>query len=168
MLVTQGIAVTLIDTDIEMIDVAGSFGAKVYYGDGTRIDMLRQAGAGEAELILFCIDGDQVEPEFLEGVHEAFPGASIFVRAYDRRALLKLRDAPIAGAVREVLDSAVRMARMAMEKVGVRPEEIDRTEDLYRARDRERLKAQLETGDLRAKVDRMFTEPEQGPGEEPG
>jgi CPA2 family monovalent cation:H+ antiporter-2/glutathione-regulated potassium-efflux system protein KefB len=160
MLIAQGIAVTLIDTDIEMIDVAGSFGAKVYYGDGTRLDLLRQAGAAEAELILFCTDGDQIEPEFLEGVHEAFPQASIFVRAYDRRALLKLRDAPITGAVREVLDSAVRMARMAMEKVGVNVEEIDRTEDLYRARDRERLKAQLESGDLRAKIDRMFTEPE--------
>jgi glutathione-regulated potassium-efflux system protein KefB len=160
MLIAQGIAVTLVDTDIEMIDVAGSFGAKVYYGDGTRLDLLRQAGAAEAELILFCTDRDQIEPEFLEGVHEAFPGASIFVRAYDRRALLKLRDAPIAGAVREVLDSAVRMARMAMAKVGVDSEEIDRTEDLYRARDRERLKAQLESGDLRARNDRMFTEPE--------
>jgi CPA2 family monovalent cation:H+ antiporter-2/glutathione-regulated potassium-efflux system protein KefB len=160
MLIAQGIAVTLVDTDIEMIDVAGSFGAKVYYGDGTRLDLLRQAGAADAELILFCTDGDQIEPEFLEGVHEAFPKAAIFVRAYDRRALLKLKDAPIAGAVREVLDSAVRMARMAMAKVGVDAEEIDRTEDLYRARDRERLKAQLETGDLRARIDRMITAPE--------
>ncbi|MGZ8997343.1 MAG: cation:proton antiporter domain-containing protein, partial [Allosphingosinicella sp.] len=160
MLNAQGIAVTLVDTDIEMIDVAGSFGAKVYYGDGTRIDLLRQAGAADAELILFCLDGDQVEADFLEGVHEAFPSASIFVRAYDRRALLKLRHAPVAGAVREVLDSAVRMARMAMERVGVGAEEINRTEDLYRARDRERLKAQLETGDLRAKIDNILTEPE--------
>ena len=160
MLIAQGIAVTLVDTDIEMIDVAGSFGAKVYYGDGTRLDLLRQAGAADAELILFCTDGDQIEPEFVEGVHEAFPNASIFVRAYDRRALLKLRDAPIAGAVREVLDSAVRMARMAMEKVGVGPEQIDRTEDLYRARDRERLKAQLKAGDLRAQTKPMFVEPD--------
>ena len=160
MLNAQGIAVTLVDMDIEMIDVAGSFGAKVYYGDGTRIDLLRQAGAADAELILFCLDGDQIEPGFLEGVHESFPNASIFVRAFDRRALLKLRDAPVAGAVREVLDSAVRMARMAMKQVGVSDEEIQRTEDLYRARDRERLKAQLETGDLRAKVDRILTGPE--------
>ena len=168
MLNAQGIAVTLVDTDIDMIDVAGSFGAKVYYGDGTRLDLLRQAGAVDAELILFCLDGDQLETEFLEGVHEAFPNASIFVRAYDRRALLKLRHAPIAGAVREVLDSAVRMARMAMERVGVDAVEVDRTEELYRARDHERLKAQLESGDLRAKNDRMFTEPEQQVSGEPG
>jgi len=136
MLLTQGIAVTLIDTDIEMIDVAGSFGAKVYYGDGTRIDMLRQAGAGEAELILFCTDGDQIGPELIEAVHEAFPQATIFVRVFDRRALLQLKGAPIGGAVRELLDSAVRMARMAMKAVGVGDEQIERTEDLYRKRDR--------------------------------
>jgi CPA2 family monovalent cation:H+ antiporter-2/glutathione-regulated potassium-efflux system protein KefB len=165
MLVTQGIAVTLIDTDIEMIDVAGSFGAKVYYGDGTRIDMLRQAGAGEAELILFCIDGDQIGPDLIEGVHEAFPNATIFVRAFDRRALLKLKGAPVTGVVREVLDSAVRMAKMAMESVGVDREEIDRTEDLYRARDRERLKVQIETGDLRAEADRIVTTPERAAAE---
>ncbi|HYI64263.1 MAG TPA: cation:proton antiporter [Allosphingosinicella sp.] len=168
MLVAQGIAVTLIDTDIEMIDVAGSFGAKVYYGDGTRIDMLRQAGAAEAELILFCMDGDQIGPELMEAVHEAFPSATILVRAFDRRAFLRLKGAPIAGVVREVLDSAVRMARMAMESVGVDLEEIDRTEDLYRARDRERLRAQIETGDLRAQVDRIITTPERAAGAEPG
>jgi glutathione-regulated potassium-efflux system protein KefB len=160
MLLTQGIAVTLIDTDIEMIDVAGSFGAKVYYGDGTRIDMLRQAGAAEAELICFCTDGDQIGPELLEAVHEAFPQATVFVRVFDRRALLKLKGAPVGGAVRELLDSAVRMGRMAMQSVGVGEEEIDRTEDLYRKRDRERLKAQIEAGDLRVQQDRIVTEPQ--------
>ena len=162
MLIAQGIPVTLIDRDVEMIDVAGSFGAKVYFGDGTRLDLLRQAGAADAELILFCLDDDQISAELVEAVHEAFPKAAIFVRAYDRRALLKLRGAPIAGAVREVLDSAVRMARMAMDSVGVAEEEIDRTENLYRARDRERLKAQIETGDLRARIDRIITAPERG------
>jgi CPA2 family monovalent cation:H+ antiporter-2/glutathione-regulated potassium-efflux system protein KefB len=160
MLLGQGIQVTMIDTDIEMIDVAGSFGAKVYYGDGTRLDVLRQAGAAEAELILFCLDGDQIEPELVEAVHEAFPKAAIFIRAFDRRVFLKLRGAPVAGIVRELLESAVKMARLAMRAAGVDEEEIDRTEELYRARDRERLKAQIESGDLRAKVDRMITVPE--------
>jgi len=158
MLTAQGIGVTLIDTDIEMIDIAGQFDAKVYYGDGTRLDMLRQAGAADAELIMFCIDGDQVGPELVEAVHDAFPRASIFVRAYDRRALVRLRGAPVAGVVREVLDSAVRMARQAMEAVGVDPEHIDRSEELYRRRDRERLKIQLEVGDLRGARDRVIAE----------
>lgn len=150
MLTAQGIVVTLVDTDIEMIDVAGQFGAKVYYGDGTRLDLLRQAGAAEAELILFCLDGDQVSAELVEAVHEAFPRASIFVRAFDRRALLKLKGTPATAVVREVLESAIKMARLAMEAAGVDPGEIDRTEDFYRQRDRERLKIQYETGDMLA------------------
>ncbi|HEY0623719.1 cation:proton antiporter [Sphingomonas sp.] len=160
MLNAQGIAVTLIDTDIEMIDIAGQFGAKVYYGDGTRLDLLRQAGAGEAELILFCLDGDQVSAELVEAVHEAFPEASIFVRAYDRRALLKLKGGSAAGVVREVLESAIVMARRAMDAVGVDAQEIDRTEDLYRRRDRERLRLQYEAGDIRAARETIISNPE--------
>ena len=162
MLNGAGVPITLIDNDIEMIDVAGSFGAKVYYGDGTRLDLLRQAGASEAELILFCIDGDQLTAELIESVHEAFPKAAIFARAFDRRALLKLKGTPVAGVVRELLDSAVRMARMALDNVGISAEQIDRTEDLYRKRDNERLSAQFETGDLRAGVGKIITEDESG------
>ena len=150
MLLASDIPVTLIDTDIEMIDIAGEFGAKVYYGDGTRLDLLRQAGAAEAELICFCMDGDQVTPEMLEGVHEAFPDARIYVRAYDRRALVKLKAAPAEFVVREVYESAVKMARLAMEKLGIAHAEIDRAEEMYRSRDRERLRIQIEAGDVRA------------------
>jgi glutathione-regulated potassium-efflux system protein KefB len=146
MLAAQGIAVTLIDTDIEIIDIAGQLGAKVYYGDGTRIDMLRQAGAADAELILFCNDGDGIDAAMVEAVHEAFPNAAIFVRAYDRRALLKLKGSAAAGVVREVMESAVLMARDAMVAVGVDAGEIDRTEELYRRRDHERLKIQHAAG----------------------
>jgi glutathione-regulated potassium-efflux system protein KefB len=166
MLIAQGIPVTLIDNDIEMIDIAGEFGAKVYYGDGTRMDLLRQAGASEAELIMFCIDGDQLSAELVEGVHAAFPDAAIFVRAYDRRAVIKLKGAPADGIVREVLESAVRMARLALLKVGVDQAEIDRSEDRYRREDRERLKAQVEAGDIRVARDRIITQvSREGPSE---
>jgi monovalent cation:proton antiporter-2 (CPA2) family protein len=150
MLLAQDIPVTLIDTDIEMIDIAGEFGAKVYYGDGTRLDLLRQAGAAEAELILFCIDGDQITREILEAVHEAFPNAAIYVRAYDRRSLVKLKQGPVEFVVREVLESAVKMARLAMEGLGIDRADIDRAEDMYRSKDKERLRIQIESGDIRA------------------
>lgn len=158
MLIAQGVPVTLIDTDIEMIDIASGFGAKVYYGDGTRMDLLRQAGAADAELIMFCIDGDQLDEHLIDGVHEAFPNAAIFVRAFDRRALIKLKDAHVEGVVREVMESAIKMARMALKNIGVDEGEIARTEEHYRARDKERLKAQYESGDLRAALDRIITQ----------
>ncbi|VWX53263.1 cation:proton antiporter [Novosphingobium sp. 9U] len=159
MLIAADIPVTLIDTDVEMIDVADGFGAKVYFGDGTRIDLLRQAGAAEAELIAFCIDGDQITEEFLHAVHTAFPNAEIVVRAFDRRTMLKLKDAPVRKVVREVMESAVVMGRSALSALDVSMQDIDRAEAAYRTRDKERLKAQYQSGDLKAARDRIFTQP---------
>jgi CPA2 family monovalent cation:H+ antiporter-2/glutathione-regulated potassium-efflux system protein KefB len=159
-LMAAGISVTLIDTDVEMIDVAGSFGAKVYFGDGTRLDLLRQAGAAEAELILFCIDGDQIEPQLVHAVHKAFPRAAIYVRGYDRRSVMKLSQTPAEYVVREVLESALRMARMALEKLGLSEEAIEKAETFYRANDRERLSRQIKAGDLREAREIILTEPQ--------
>lgn len=160
MLLASNIPVTMVDSDIEMIDIAASFGAKVYFGDGTRLDLLRQAGAGDAEMIFFCIDGDQITPEFVEAVHEAFPAAAIYIRAFDRRALIRLKGTPASAVVREVLESAVRMARIALDDAGVSEEEINRAEAMFRASDKERLKLQIEAGDVRVARDRIITTPQ--------
>lgn len=158
MLIGQGISVTLIDTDPVTIERAGNFGMKVYYGDGTRIDTLRRAGADEAQLLLFCIDGQQMEPGDLEAVKLAFPDAVIFMRVFDRLSILRLKGAPVEGYVREVLDSAVAMARKAMACVGVDETEIDRTEEAYRNLDTKRLAQQLEAQDLYAGREAMFSQ----------
>ena len=160
-LMAAGISVTLIDTDVEMIDVAGEFGAKVYFGDGTRLDMLRQAGAGEAQLILFCLDGDQIEPDLLDAVKEAFPQASVLVRVFDRRGVLKLSGSPMVAALREVYGSAQAMARLGLEELGVGGEAVDEAEDTYRRTDLERMRRQREEGDLYAARDMMVTSPRQ-------
>lgn len=157
-LIAAEIEVTLIDTDIEMIDVASGFGAKVWFGDGTRIDLLRQAGAGEAQLIVFCIDGDQLSESFLQGVHEAFPDARILARVFDRRAMIRLMDAPVTFMVRELMESAVTMAREALNDLGLSIQQIDNAENTYRASDKERLSIQYETGDVRAAGDRIITQ----------
>ncbi len=167
LLISQGITVSLIDRDPEMIETAGSFGAKVYYGDGTRLDLLRQAGADSVQLLLFCIDEDQVDASLLHAVKESFPSASVFVRVYDRRSLVKLKDAPMAGSVRETLESAVAMARQALGDVGVDSEEIARTEAAYRQKDLDRLKAQAVAGDMHA-GDRHLIRGRLNPVEEAG
>jgi CPA2 family monovalent cation:H+ antiporter-2/glutathione-regulated potassium-efflux system protein KefB len=160
MLIAAEVQVTLIDMDVEMIDVAGSFGAKVYFGDGTRLDLLRQAGAGEAQVIAFCIDGEQLTAEFIHAVHKTFPDALIYVRAYDRRSVLSLSDAPVRLVVRELIESAAVMARGVLEGLDVSLEDIDRAEDIYRSRDRERLVRQAEAGDIRAARDQILVQPE--------
>jgi monovalent cation:proton antiporter-2 (CPA2) family protein len=169
MLLASGISVTLIDTDTDRIDIAGTFGSKVYFGDGTRIDMLRQAGAGDAQMILFCIDGDQIKTELLDAVHQAFPNAALYVRAFDRRVMIHLHAAPAALVIREVMESAIQMARAALDNVGLSQEAINRAEDHFRTRDAERLALQIEAGDVRIARDRILTTAEQtGENEEPG
>ena len=157
-LIAADIPVTLIDSDVEMIDIAGSFGAKVYFGDGTRLDLLRQAGAADAELICFCIDGEQLTPDIVEAVHTAFPRAAIYARAFDRRSVILLKPSPVKFVVREVYESAVRMGRLALEELGTSEEAIDRAEAMYRGRDKERLKLQIESGDVSTARDRIIVQ----------
>jgi len=156
MLQMQRISVTLIDRDPEMIDTAGSFGATVYYGDGTRLDLLRQAGAADAQLLMFCLDGDAIDREMLEGVGAAFPDAAVFARAFDRRSIVKMTGGPVAGTIREVFESAVCLARLAMAHLDIDDDEIDRVEGQYRRRDDERLKQQADSGDIRAGIEKMI------------
>jgi len=146
MLMGAGISVTIIDNDAEMIDVAAQFGAKVYYGDGTRLDLLKQAGGYEARAIVFAMDKDQLSREELELALKTFRQAAIYVRAFDRRALMRYRGLDTAAVVREVFESAVLMGRKALKTLGVDDERIGRIEIAYRARDKERLRVQADKG----------------------
>lgn len=148
-LMSGGLSITAIDRKASQIDTAEEFGSKIYYGDGTRMDLLRQAGAGEAQLIMFCMD-EAPDEELLVGVHEAFPQASIYVRGFDRRSVIELAGSPAEYVVREVFESAVRMGLMALEKVGLSEEELDKAESTYRTNDQKRLRVQIEGGDIYA------------------
>jgi len=153
MLAAQGLSVTMIDRKASQIDTGAEFGVKVYFGDGTRLDLLRLAGAADAQLILFCIDGGQLDAERMEVIARAFPNAQIFVRAFDRRQIIRLAGAPIAGTVREVYESAICMARKAMAALEIDQDDIQRAEDHYRDIDTRRLAAQAASGDLHAADD---------------
>jgi monovalent cation:proton antiporter-2 (CPA2) family protein len=158
MLMAKGISVTLIDTEAEMIEVAGSFGTKVYYGDGMRLDLLRLAGAETARAILFCQDNRDggLNRDAVKRVLEAFPQASVLVRAFDRVHLMSFDGLDLTFAQRELFESAVKMGRAALEALGIEEAEIDQVDLEYRLRDCERLELQSSTGDLRAGLDRSF------------
>jgi glutathione-regulated potassium-efflux system protein KefB len=156
MMMAKNVPVTLIDSKPSQIEVSGSFGMKVYYGDGTRVELLRLAGAADARVILFCIDDAKPRRRKLEAVLEAFPQAQVYVRAFDRLHLMDIAGLDLAGTVREVFESAVSMGRAALLTLGVSPDETDRIEQAYRDRDIERLQSQSESGDLHALKDRMF------------
>jgi Kef-type K+ transport system membrane component KefB len=156
MLMAKRISVTIIDSKAAQIELSEEFGTKVYYGDGTRIDLLRTAGAADAQAIIFCHDGMDPDRQKLEAILEAFPQAQVMVRAFDRRQVMDLSDLQLALVQREVFESAVRMGREALVKLGVAEGEAERVEHEYRQRDEERLKLQSETGDLHSGKERMF------------
>jgi len=174
MLMAKRIGVTLIDKNPSMIETAQEFGTKVYYGDGVRLDLLRVAGAESAKVIAFCNDneGGEMSREAVKAVLEAFPQASVMVRAFDRVHLMELNGLDLTLAERELFESAVVMGKAALRASGIAPGEIDRVEREYRLRDCERLERQAESGDLHAGEERSFASgplpDDDGPPGEPG
>jgi glutathione-regulated potassium-efflux system protein KefB len=156
MLLAQGLSLTIVDLDTEIIDVGGRMEMKVYYGDGTRIELLRQAGADEAKMICLCIDGEGPDAEVVRSIREAFPQAKLLVRLFDRRHVLALRDIDLAGTVREVYESAIYMGRQALQALEVPAEDVERIEADYRERDQRRLQEQHDAGDIRAALGLMY------------
>jgi voltage-gated potassium channel Kch len=168
MLMAKRIGVTLIDKTPSMIETAQEFGTKVYYGDGLRLDLLRSAGAETAKVIAFCNDneGGELSRSALKAVLEAFPQASVMVRAFDRRHLIELRGLDLVLAERELFESAVVMGKAALRASGIAPHEVGRVEHEYRMRDCERLERQRQTGDIRAGWETSFGEDRPLPDEE--
>jgi glutathione-regulated potassium-efflux system protein KefB len=158
MLMAKKVGVTLVDKTPGMIEQAGEFGTKVYYGDGMRVDLLRTAGAETAKAILFCNDNDDgsLSREAIRRVLEAFPQAAVMVRVFDRRHLMSLDGLDLAFAQRELFESAVGMGRKALKALGIEPGEVERVDREYRLRDCERLERQSATGDLHAGEERAF------------
>jgi len=157
LLMASGTQVSLIDNKPAQIDLSGKFGMKVHYGDGTRIDLLRQAGAEDARAIIFCIDGNGLGKAALQPVLTAFPKAAVLVRAFDRRHMMDLARLDLAGSVRELYESAVLLGREALEVVGVGSADAEKIEAEYRRRDGVRLEAQMASGDITIGRDTMFT-----------
>jgi monovalent cation:proton antiporter-2 (CPA2) family protein len=168
MLMAKRIPITIIDNKPAQIELSEEFGIKVYYGDGTRIDLLRTAGAATAEAILFCEDGQGPDRATIEAVLKTFPKARVMVRVYDRRQIMDLDGLRIDFLQRELFESAVKMGREALIRLGIPQREVDRVEREYRMRDLERLKAQSASGDLHAKAERMFRADRPLSDEEPG
>jgi glutathione-regulated potassium-efflux system protein KefB len=149
MLLTSGTDVTVIDNDIEMIEAAAGFGFKVYFGDGQRLDVLRAAGAGEAEVICVCIDNQDAAIVMTEIIKAQFPQARLHVRAYDRRHAIELMRHEPDLVVREVFESALAFGRSALEALGRSAPESDEVLADVRKRDLQRLKLQFE-GDIKS------------------
>ena len=145
-LLAEGIDVTTIDNDPEMIQQAARFGFKVYYGDGIRLDVLRAAGAAKARLIAVCVDNREAASRIVDLVHAEFPGTKLYVRSFDRRHSLQLIAKGVDLEVRETYESALVFGRKTLEGLGLDPERAAEVEEFVRRRDLERLALQQAEG----------------------
>ncbi|HST91170.1 MAG TPA: monovalent cation:proton antiporter-2 (CPA2) family protein [Brevundimonas sp.] len=145
-LLARDVDVSIIDMDVEMIQAAGNFGFKVYYGDGSRLDVLRASGAEKAETILVCVDKPEVADLIVERVKAEFPLTKLFVRAYDRGHSLRLVQAGVEYQLRETFESALVFGYQVLIDLGFRADEARETIDDVRRRDDERFTLQLSGG----------------------
>jgi len=145
-LLARGVDVMLIESDVDMIRAASSFGFKVYYGDGARLDVLRASGASHAEAILVCVDKPAVADRIVELCKSEFPLAKLFVRAYDRGHALRLIAAGVDYQLRETIESAFAFGEAVLLGLGVEAGEAAETLADVRRRDEERLALQMTGG----------------------
>ena len=145
-LLAESVDVTAIDMDARMIQTAGRFGFKVYYGDGTRLDVLRAAGAGRARMIAICVDDRAAATRIVELVQADFAGAKLYVRSYDRAHSLELIAKGVDFELRETYESALVLGRKALEALGLDAERAGAIEADVRSRDLARLALQQAEG----------------------
>ncbi len=165
-LLARDIDVTIIDSDVDMIRNAARFGFKVYYGDGTRLDVLRASGAGSARAIAVCIDDRGAADRIAALARTAFPQARLLVRAYDRVHALKLAVAGVDYAVRETFESAVQFGEAALRQLDVDPAEAARVTAEVRRLEAERFQLELSAG-AGAGIGMMRTNTGAGPSPTP-
>ena len=142
-LLARGIDVSIIDRDTEMIRSASRFGFKIYYGDGSRLDVLRAAGAAHAKIIAICIDDREAVNKMVEIAKAEFPLATVLARSYDRAHTIALVQAGVDYEIRETFESANEFSAAALRAMGLPEEEAREVVENVRKRDLERLELQL-------------------------
>ncbi|WP_374373692.1 monovalent cation:proton antiporter-2 (CPA2) family protein [Tabrizicola sp.] len=146
-LLARKCTINIIDDDPEMIRVAETFGFKVWFGDGTRLDILKAAGAETARAVMIATDRKETTTRIAKLVKHEFPNAVILARAWDRAHLLELVKEGVDHYMREVFHSALALGGKALEVLGVDDDEIEDVAEGIRRRDAERLALQM-TGDI--------------------
>ncbi|QQP97847.1 monovalent cation:proton antiporter-2 (CPA2) family protein [Lysobacter enzymogenes] len=161
-LLARGVEVAIIDTDVEMIESAQTFGFKVYYGDGTRLDVLHASGAATAQLIAICIDDRAAATTTAQLIRHEFPQARVLARSFDREHALELVHAGVDLQVRETFESAMRFGEAALIELGVTADDAAEVVAEIRRRDAERFELELVDG-VRAGVSLLYGNMQQTP-----
>ncbi len=142
-LLARGIDVVIIESDTDMIRAAAQFGFKVFYGDGTRLDVLHASGAGHAKAILVCVDKKEVTSRIVELLKHECPLTPVLARAFDRQHAIELIRHGVDYQMRETFESALAFGAEALRVFGVEESDITEVAEDIRRRDAERLQLQM-------------------------
>jgi CPA2 family monovalent cation:H+ antiporter-2/glutathione-regulated potassium-efflux system protein KefB len=148
-LLAHGCSVNIIDNDAEMIRVAEKYGFKVWFGDGTRLDILEAAGARTARAIVIATDPAATTTKIAKLAHHEFPNAVLLARSWDRAHTLELIGLGVDQQVRETFESALALGGQVLEVLGTAPDRVAEIVADVERRDAERLALQ-QTGDIYA------------------
>jgi glutathione-regulated potassium-efflux system ancillary protein KefC len=143
MLFANGIQPTVLDHDAEQIEALRKFGWLAFYGDATRLDLMRTAGAHQAKVLVLAIDDVAQSVEVATMVRQHFPQLVIVARARNVQHYYQLRDLGVTLIERETLDSALMTARSALEVLGWQPHQARTLAMRFRRYNIEQLEANM-------------------------
>ena len=116
----NGIHATILDSDSDRVDVLRKMGFEVYYGDATRLDLLKAAGAETAKMLIAVIDNTETNHELISISRKHFPNLKVMARARNRFDAYELIDEGVEHIYRETLYTSVHMAVDVLNQLGVR------------------------------------------------
>ena len=118
-LLAEGIHTTVLDHSVDMLEVARTFGYRVFYGDATRLDLLRIAGAERARILVVAVDDPEQSLKIAKLAREHFPHLQIVARARDITHWNKLRDLGVTLVQRELFEASLQSAHTVLELMGL-------------------------------------------------
>jgi glutathione-regulated potassium-efflux system ancillary protein KefC len=121
LLFANGIKPTLLDHDAESIEAFRKFGWRVFYGDATRLDLLRVAGAAQAKVLVLAIDDMEQSVDVAKMALQHFPNLHLVARARNAEHYYALRNLGVQSIERETFDSALMSGRTVLESLGWQP-----------------------------------------------
>ena len=152
LLLAQDIPTTVLDHDAEMIETARNFGYRVFYGNATRLDLLRTAGAATAQILVVAVDDVEQSLAIVDLVKEHFPQLKLVVRARDATHWNKLRDRDVTLIQRELFESSLQSAGSVLELLGYAAPDANRIVQLFKTHNLELLEQMHPHYQNRAKV----------------
>lgn len=147
-LLASGRDVTIIDDSADRVRQAAAFGFRIYFGDGTRLDVLRAAGIERAKIVAVCTHKKETTNKIVELIQSECPDMRIYARSYDRVHSIELRGRDVEYELRETLESGLLFGRRTLEGLGVSEDDAYKIGEDIRRRDEERLKLQAQEGIL--------------------